>query len=275
MLAAADPQDPAAADDTDMAERVMADLGPATFTRALDPGALDGARLGIWRAPSAAAGAADRAVLDMAVAKLRSVGAVVIDPVALPQAGQIARPEFTALRHEFKYGINAYLAYLAGFGFAGSLPRSLAELIGFNKRNADLVLSRFGQEPFEASEATRGDLADPGYLAARREAARLARAAISTPLAEPRARGHRRPDRQSRRPDRLRARRPRIFHTSAPAAVGGLPVGSLPAGQVSGLPVGISFFGPRWSEPRLIAWPTPSSRPPWPARRPPCPPAWP
>ena len=143
-----------------------------------------GARLGIWRAPSAAAGAATGAVLDMAVAKLRAVGAVVIDPVTLPQAGQIAGPEFTALRHEFKYGINAYLAYLAGFGFAGSLPRTLAELIDFNKRNADLVLSRFGQEIFEASEATSGDLADPGYLAARREATRLARAAISAPLAE-------------------------------------------------------------------------------------------
>ena len=184
VLAAADPQDPAAADDPDLAERVLADLSPATFTRALDPAALDGARLGIWRAPSAIAGAATGAVLDMAVAKLRSVGAVVVDPVTLPQAGQIAGPEFTALRHEFKYGINAYLAYLAGFGFAGSLPRTLAELIDFNKRNADLVLSRFGQEIFEASEATSGDLADPGYLAARREATRLARAAISAPLAE-------------------------------------------------------------------------------------------
>jgi amidase len=27
----------------------------------------------------------------------------------------------------------------------------------------------------------------------------------------------------------------------------------VPAGYVSGLPVGVSFFGPRWSEPRLIA----------------------
>jgi amidase len=27
----------------------------------------------------------------------------------------------------------------------------------------------------------------------------------------------------------------------------------VPAGYVSGLPVGVSFFGPRWTEPRLIA----------------------
>ena len=27
----------------------------------------------------------------------------------------------------------------------------------------------------------------------------------------------------------------------------------MPAGYVSGLPVGVSFFGPRWTEPRLLA----------------------
>ncbi|MGZ4533566.1 MAG: hypothetical protein ACXVXP_14620, partial [Mycobacteriaceae bacterium] len=43
------------------------------------------------------------------------------------------------------------------------------------------------------------------------------------------------------------------FHTSGPAAVGGYPTVSLPFGYVWGLPVGISFMGPRWSEPRLIA----------------------
>ena len=253
VLAAADPQDPAASDDPDMAERVLAALGPATFTRALDPAALDGARLGIWRAPSAAAGAATGAVLDMAVAKLRSVGAVVIDPVTLPQTGQIAEPEFVALRHEFKYGINAYLAYLAGFGFAGALPRTLAELIDFNKRNADLVLSRFGQEIFEASEATSGDLADPGYLAARREATRLARAAISAPLAE---HGIEAIVALTANPAGLTdyvLGDHDVFHTSGPAAVAGCPSITVPAGQVSGLPVGVSFFGPRWSEPRLIA----------------------
>ncbi len=44
-----------------------------------------------------------------------------------------------------------------------------------------------------------------------------------------------------------------VFHTTGPAAVAGCPSVTVPAGQVSGLPVGLSFFGPRWSEPRLIA----------------------
>ncbi len=40
--------------------------------------------------------------------------------------------------------------------------------------------------------------------------------------------------------------------SSTPAAVAGYPAITLPAGYVMGLPVGISFFGPAWSEARLI-----------------------
>jgi amidase len=253
VLAAADPLDPVAFDDLDSAERIMAMTGPYSFTQALDPAALDGARLGIWRDPSAPAGAATGAVLDMAVAKLRSLGAAVVDPVTLPDTGKISAAEFTSLQYEFKYGINAYLAYIADFGFDGALPRTLAELIDFNKRNAELVLSRFGQETFEHAEATSGDLTDGAYLTARREATRLARTAISTPLTEHRV-------------EAIVALTANpacltdyvlgdhdVFHTSGPAAVAGCPSITVPAGYVSGLPVGVSFFGARWSEPRLIA----------------------
>jgi amidase len=189
----------------------------------------------------------------MAVAKLRALGAVVADPVTLPEVAKISEPEFTALRYEFKYGINAYLDYVAGFEFGGALPRTLAELIDFNKRNADLVLSRFGQETFEASEATSGDLTDPEYLAARREATRLARTAVSAPLAE---HGVEAIVTLTANPACLTdyvLGDYDVFHTSGPAAVAGCPSITVPAGYVSGLPVGVSFFGPRWSESRLIA----------------------
>ncbi len=37
------------------------------------------------------------------------------------------------------------------------------------------------------------------------------------------------------------------------ALAAGYPAISVPAGQVCGLPAGVSFMGPAWSEPRLIA----------------------
>jgi amidase len=237
VMAAVDPADPvvgfSAADD---------------YTAFLDRTATEGARIGVWRAGSASAGPATRAVLDEAVATLTGLGVKLTDPVDLPDASKIDEPEFTALRTEFKYGINAYLSYL-GEG----VPASLAGLIDFNRRNADLVLSRFGQETFEQSEATTGDLSDPDYVAARTEATRLARAALERPLAEYNL-------------DAIVALTANpacltdyvlgdhiVFFTAGPAAVAGCPAITVPFGNVSGLPVGLTFMGPRWSEPRLIA----------------------
>jgi amidase len=253
VLAGADPLDPVGSDDFDDAERTMALTGPSSFTGTLDPAALEGARLGIWRDPSVPAGPATAVVLDMAVAQLRTLGAVVVDPVTLPEVSKIPEPEFTALQYEFKYGINAYLDYIADFGFDGVLPRTLAELIDFNKRNADLVLSRFGQETFEHSEATSGDLTAREYLDARRAATQLARTAIAAPLGE---HGLEAIVTLTANPACLTdyvLGDHDVFHTSGPAAVAGCPSITVPAGYVSGLPVGVSFFGPRWSESRLIA----------------------
>jgi amidase len=202
----------------------------------------------VWRDGSAAAGASTAAVLDSAVTRLRELGAIVIDPVELPGADKIWEPEFAALLHEFKHSVGAYLAALPG-----NVPRTLAEVIGFNQRNAGLVLARFGQELFEQAEATRGGAGDPGYLELRADAARLASVAMETPLV-------------THRLDAIVALTASpawltdyalgdhdVFHTSAPAAVGGYPAVSLPFGYVWGLPVGLSFMGPRWSESRLIA----------------------
>jgi amidase len=246
-LAAADPED-----------WVADHPGPIDYPAFLDPAALEGARIGIWRSASAGADAMSEALLDDAAGRLRALGAIVIDPVDLPDIDKVTEPEFDALNYEFKHAINAYLKYLAAFAdnsdsSSMELPGTLADLIEFNERNASRVLARFGQEIFEAAQATNGDLADPVYLELRGAASVLARTAVETPVVEHNL-------------DAIFSLTANpawltdyvlgdhsVFGTSRPGAVSGWPTISVPFGYVCGLPVGVSFLGPRWSEPRLIA----------------------
>jgi amidase len=238
-IAGADPADPA----TDGAAANACD-----YTAYLDPAALAGARLGVWRAGSEGAGPATIAVLESALAVLRQAGAQIADPVGLTDANKIGEPEFLALTREFKHDMNAYLA-----GLGGDHPADLAGLIQFNSQNAATVLAHFGQELFTEADATSGDLADPEYLEARSGAVRLARGGLDAALADHdldaviALTGH---------PAWLIDHVLGDYHswgTSSPAAVAGYPSITVPAGRVAGLPVGLSFIGPAWSEPRLIA----------------------
>jgi amidase len=239
VIAGADPADPATAEAAGHA---------ADYTAYLDASAAAGTRLGVWRAGSAPADAATLAILDAALGTLRSQGAELVDPVELADAEKLSEPEFAAMTHEFKHDINAYLA-----GLAGDHPADLAGLIDFNNRHAAEVLNHFGQELFEAAEATSGDLSDAGYLEARAAASHIARSGLDAALGVHRLdavialTGH---------PAWLTDHVLGDYHTwatSSPAAVSGYPSITVPAGLVRGLPVGLSFIGPAWSEPRLIA----------------------
>jgi len=123
---------------------------------------------------------------------------------------------------------------------------------------------RLGQAA--ARPATSGDLGDASYTAARGEANRLAHTALDGVLSgglggvvPPGQHGARRLDAVvalSGGPawltDHVLGDYPSLS-TAGPAAVCGYPSMSVPAGLVAGLPVGLTFMGPAWSEARLLA----------------------
>jgi amidase len=221
---------------------------PADYTRFLNAGALRGARLGVWRAGNTGLSNESDAVLEQAIAKLRSLGATVVDPTDPPNLDAIGGPEFTALMCEFKHDINAYLA-----ATPGEHPRDLAELIAFNRANAAREMPFFNQEIFEASQATSGDLTDPACADPRRTATSLAQQAIDQTLAQNRLDAIIAPTVNPAWPTDMINGDHFIFGSSTLAAVSGYPNITVPDGAAFELPLGLSFMGARWSEPKLLA----------------------
>ena len=241
---------------------------PADYTAFLDPNGLAGRRIGVPSDPADAendiywrALAPDqRRIVDEVVARLETLGAVVVK-ANIPTAGRIGGPGAmievpvtnpfspakgkrmpmpAVLIYEFKHGLAAYLADYVPDGPV----RTLKDVIAAN--DAAAVPPRFGQDLLLAAEATRGDLTEPAYHAAR---------ALDLELS---------------RPQGLDAYfdRWQLDAVLFPAALGngiaaraGYPSVGVPAGwrhEVEGRPTppypyGISFTGRAWSEPTLLA----------------------
>jgi amidase len=242
VIQGVDPSDPATDDAAPYVDR--------NYLAALDPDALAGKRIGVWREPTAANPEVE-AVLDQAVAALQAAGAVIVDDIEMPGLGDVLAAQFPALLTEFKHDLNAYLA-----ATPGDHPGDLAGLIQFNLDHADLQMPFFGQEIFELAEATDGDLTNPEYLALRAAATGGARAMIDDAVALHGLDAIVAPTNNAAwltdldNGDDFTG----FVSSSTPAAVSGYPNITVPAGYVRGdLPIGVSFFGPRFSEPTLVA----------------------
>ena len=222
----------------------------ADYTKALDANGLAGARLGVVRKFFGWHPEVDRqmaAVLDL----LRQLGAVLVDPVEIPHLGDYDAGEFEIMLYEFKHGLNAYLAALPAGG-APARPRSLAELIEWNRQHAAEEMPWFGQEILEQAEA-KGPLTEEAYTKALAENLRLSRGegldaalagqkldALISPTMGP-----------AYLTDWLNGDHYGGSGTS-PCAVAGYPHITVPAGHVHGLPWGLSFMGTAWSEAKLL-----------------------
>lgn len=212
----------------------------------LKPGGLKGARIGVTR--KSGVRPAVMKIYDDAVAAMKSEGAVIVEETEITSLNKLGDAEDLVLQYEFKAGLNAYLA---GLG-PDIKTRTLAALIEFNAAHGDREMPFFGQEVFEKS-ATRGPLTSPEYVAARRKCRQFSRTlgidavmtlhrldAIVAPTNGP-----------AWVTDLVNGDRYTGGSSSA-AAVAGYPSITVPMGHLHSLPVGISFIGRAWSEPKLI-----------------------
>jgi amidase len=224
-----------------MAERP---LGFGAHGNSLESFRLRGVRVGAMPVPKAAHPDTTRLYAD-ARSILEREGAVVVDLKSPAAFDEVDEPEFEALLYEFKASINDYLATLDPTQVN---VRTLADLIAFNKAHADQELVVFGQEIFEMAES-HGPLTDPAYLKAL---ATLERAADTQGLATLLGlQGVEVLLAPSNGPAEL------IDHVwgdrrgggwspiAGAAAIAGYPSLTVPAGLVSGLPVGITLVGNR------------------------------
>ncbi|GIH72672.1 amidase [Sphaerimonospora thailandensis] len=224
--------------------------GDRDYLKALDPKALAGKRIGVWRS---VAGDNQEVLttLDAAVATLRARGATVIDDLELAGMDEAGEAEYPALMTEFKHDVNAYLAKTPG-----RHPGSLGALIKFNKRHASTELRYFGQELFEQAQATTGDLNDPAYRELREKATSLSRKAIDSVMAENRLDAMLAPTNNAAWRTSLTKGDDftDFVASSSPSAMSGYPAITVPGGYAGDvLPLGVTFFGGRLSEPTLIA----------------------
>jgi amidase len=219
------------------------------YTKSLDANALKGARIGVARRQYFGYSDVTDAIVNKAIADMKAAGAVIVDPADIPTASKMDACENIVLQTEFKADLNKYLASLGP-----SAPnKTLADLIAFNEKEKAREMPYFGQEIFVQSEK-RGPLTSPGYTRARAACRSLAREqGIDLVLKRDRLDAIVAPTGSPAWTTDLINGDHFTGASSTPAAVAGYPSVTVTAGDAFGLPVGISFIGGAWSEPRLIA----------------------
>src|SRR5260370_8719911 len=114
------------------------------------------------------------AFAENALMVMHKLGATIVD-VNTGDVFAYTNDETTALYFEFKAQIAEYLATLTHTNM-----RTLADLIAFDISHCPEEMPFYGQEVFEASESTSGDLTDLTYVAARTHATSTAQAGIDS-----------------------------------------------------------------------------------------------
>ena len=225
------------------------------YLRYLKPDGLKGARIGVIRDFFTGIHEETDALFEQAIDDLRAGGAIIVDPANIPTARKMAASpgELNLLMYEFRRDLPAYLAsrIAAPKAAESDVPRTLEDILQFNSEHAEQELAFFPDDLMEA--CAKLELSEARYLEIREENQRLAGAegidaaleansldALIAPTAPPAW-----VNRGTERDSGLRA-------SSAPAAMAGYPLVTVPMGFVGDLPVGLTFMGTAWSEPVLL-----------------------
>lgn len=239
VLTGQDPRDAATSGSTGKAH--------PDYRQFLQADGLRGARIGVARKFFGRHDEVDK-LAETAIAEMKRLGAEVVDPADLPTHGKFGSAEFEVLLYEFKADLNAYLAALGS-----SAPvRTLKDIIEFNAQHKNQEMPFFGQETLLKAEA-KGPLAEKEYLEAQEKCRRLSRdEGIDAIMDQHRLDVLVAPTTGPAHATDLAYGDRGIGGSTSPAAMAGYPSITLPMGFVSGLPVGISFFGRAYSEPVLF-----------------------
>jgi amidase len=219
--------------------------GTTDYTEHCRGADLSNVRIGVPRGPLWGYSLGLDKVTERALELLSRCGATLVDHLSLPTPGG-DEDQLHVLSHELKIDLAAYLATRAPGG-----PKTLDDLIAFNRAHADVELQWFGQELFERAAATEG-LSSPVYVAARLTAMRAGRDGIDDMLRENQLDALVSPSYSPAWSIDLVNGDHVLGGSSSHAALAGYPLISVPSGLVSGLPVGITFSGTARSDATLI-----------------------
>ena len=234
-----------------------ADVHKTDYAKGLNVDALKGKRLGVMR-EMRGYDETTQPVFNTALEVLVAQGAQLVElPTDILE--DLSQEDRIVLVYDFKQDLNAYLEETPN----SVKVRNLADLIAFNK--TDPRESMHSQDLIEAAAATTGRQ-DPEYVKALEYAKRRAgpegldRAftdygvdaivVLTTGPAEKIV-----PE-GSREAGHTISARPKGAAPASPsmnASLAGYPDLTVPMGHVDGLPLGLSFIGPAWSEQMLLS----------------------
>jgi len=235
------------ADSNDPATAASQGKAFTDYSRFCDPNGLKGARIGVARKYFGFNDAVD-SLMEHALDAMKKQGATLVDPADVETLGKFDESELLVFMYELKADLNTYLANLG----PDAPVHTLKEIIDFNDRNRQKEMPYFGQDLLIKAEA-KGPLTEKAYLDALEKNHQFARIdgidatmdkyhldAIVAPTGGP-----------AWITDLINGDHVAGGSSNA-AAVAGYPNLNVTAGFISGLPVGLSFFGRAWSEPALI-----------------------